>query len=313
MKLHLIAIAKKYNWEDRYTQDNPNIFIKIDKEIGDYISFKVFGELQSVSGGSASTGIVDRNGKEIVSPKYISIDLKSLVEGESVEVSRLDKKGEFIYGILSPQFKEVVPCKFNSLLYFSVEDKDFIKAGIKKSSEENLYGLYDAKTFELLLEPVYSDINIYTPGLSLKKLGVINKDGKIGFIDYGGNLLIEPKYDEIEDFYGSFHGKLLKVIKNGLVGLVNTYGIEIVPPIYSQIDDATIDLIPVKKENTGWGLININGKLVTPLKFSREELIAGRPKDRRFRVWQEYEDTFEDESVKKPSLLNKLKDKLKSI
>jgi len=29
MKLHLIAIAKKYSWEDRYTQNNPNIFTKI--------------------------------------------------------------------------------------------------------------------------------------------------------------------------------------------------------------------------------------------------------------------------------------------
>ena len=192
------------------------------------------------------------------------------------------------------------------------QDKCFI-ISVKIFYKDQLgekYGLYDAKTFKLLLEPIYSSIRVYARG----HLGIIEKDRKIGFVDHEGNLLIEPKYDEIADFYGSdLHGKLIIVIKDNLRGIVNTEGIEIVPPIYSQIEESGSDLIPVKKEDSGWGLINTSGKLITPLKFSRDELIVGRPKDRRFRVWQEYEDTFDKEPVKQPSFLNKLKNKLKSI
>lgn len=307
MKLHLIAVTNiKYSWEDRYTKGNPNAFLKIDQEVGNYISFKVF-EGQSASGGVASAGIVDKNGKEIILPKYINtIDLESLVEGKAVEVIRFNENKELIYGILSPEFKEIVPCKFNHLYYFSTtKEKEFLKVQLGEK-----YGLYDAKTFKLLLEPIYSSIRVYARG----HLGIIEKDRKIGFVDHEGNLLIEPKYDEIADFYGSdLHGKLIIVIKDNLRGIVNTEGIEIVPLIYSQIEESGSDLIPVKKEDSGWGLINTSGKLITPLKFSRDELIVGRPKDRRFRVWQEYEDTFDKEPVKQPSFLNKLKNKLKSI
>ncbi len=173
------------------------------------------------------------------------------------------------YGFIDTKGVEVIKCKFNYA-------KDF-SDGLAVFTNGKLYGFID-KTGKKVIDTIYTEANDFSEGIAIckdksgktifiDKKGMIvgktdeklkssffsfsyrfqdgllkyEKDGKVGFLDKTGKIVIQAKYDDV-------HG-----VSNGLIGVC---------------------LNGTKKESTfggtwenGWGFIDKTGKIVIPCKY----------------------------------------------
>ena len=91
------------------------------------------------------------------------------------------------------------------------------------------------------------------------------KTGKFGFIDFKGNVVIEPQYIAVGDFYEG----LAKVIKEKKWGYINYYGEVVIPFVYDGASDFTEGMASVKRSSK-WGFIDKTGKEDVPCRYSSE-------------------------------------------
>lgn len=82
---------------------------------------------------------------------------------------------------------------------------------------------------------------------------LIKKDGKLGFIDQNGNLVVAPQYDSIEKF-GAHGVSWALVEKDGKLGFIDKQGKEVVKPQYEMIDHFGTYGPP-------WALVRKDGRL----------------------------------------------------
>jgi hypothetical protein len=131
----------------------------------------------------------------------------------------------------------------------------------------------------------------------------VMKNGKTGFRDLDGNIVIEPKFDNAEmfsegfstvqlgerfglidqkgnyvlpltafEYLGSVHNGLVSFRKNSKYGFVNTKGQEVIRPQYDWVDDFSEGLCVVRndfeKPGSGkYGYIDTTGKIIIDLQF----------------------------------------------
>jgi hypothetical protein len=78
------------------------------------------------------------------------------------------------------------------------------------------------KTGKIVSEPQWDLLGhcYYEDGI------IVKRDGKYGFTDHKGNMIVEPIY---EDSHRSFRGGFVPVKRNGKWGLINQYGKEVIP------------------------------------------------------------------------------------
>ena len=88
-------------------------------------------------------------------------------------------------------------------------------------------------------------------------LAAFKRDGKAGFIDVTGKVVIEPQWDEARDFSES----LAAVKQNGLVGFIDKSGKPVIKPHWEMVDDFH-DVLAAVKENGKCGFIDKTGKVV---------------------------------------------------
>jgi hypothetical protein len=102
-----------------------------------------------------------------------------------------------------------------------------------------------------------------SPASQPKTLLVISKDGKYGFADLDGKVVIEPKFDEVqEDFSEGFAWVKL----NDKYGFVNLKG-QVAIPLKFDAAVAFSEELSAVKLNNGWGFINKNGEFVITPTF----------------------------------------------
>lgn len=82
---------------------------------------------------------------------------------------------------------------------------------------------------------------------------LIKKDGKFGFIDQQGNVVVAPQYDSIEK-YGAHGVSWALVEKDGKLGFIDRAGKEVVKPQYEMIDHFGTYGPP-------WALVRKDGRL----------------------------------------------------
>ena len=104
----------------------------------------------------------------------------------------------------------------------SINNRMFLK---KKG--ENKYTMYDSSGSQ----PVAMSFSCDNADLFIENLAAFSNDGKWGFVDSTGNVVIEPKYDEAK----SFHNGYAAVKENGVWGFINKNGEMIIEP---QFEDA---------------------------------------------------------------------------
>lgn len=111
--------------------------------------------------------------------------------------------------------------------------------------------------------------NFPYPELIAKDLQLVGKellqyfeDGKYGFIDHKGKIIIPAKYA----FAGQFHDGLAIILKNEKYGFIDKEGKEIIPCQYDNVFDFSQGRAIVEKEGK-LGVIDVTGNFVFPLKF----------------------------------------------
>ena len=104
----------------------------------------------------------------------------------------------------------------------------------------------------------YVHVNEVACGLSL-----VEKDGKHGYVNKDGKLVIPLKYDEGMNFVDGRAGIMI----GNLWGFVDTTGNEFVRPQYSEVYSFNEGMAAVSK-GENWGFINEEGALVIPMNFT---------------------------------------------
>ena len=90
------------------------------------------------------------------------------------------------------------------------------------------------------------------------------RDGKWGFIDTSGILILEPQFD----FVGSFYHGAATISQGALDGLIDRKGRILFPPQYNEIVPFSDSLLQVRKDKL-FALMNFSGEIVSSWNLMR--------------------------------------------
>jgi hypothetical protein len=93
---------------------------------------------------------------------------------------------------------------------------------------------------------------------------MVSKDGKYGYINAKGKVLVQPVYDYLGWSFPT--DSLTYVKKDGKYGYINAKGKLVIKPVYDNVD-AFHNGIAVVKKNGKWGVINTKGKFIVKAKY----------------------------------------------
>ena len=237
------------------TKSQKQILVKKDKtEVlnGDYdeiISILKNPENGVIYKKDNKYGIMDLSGKTIINSTYD--DLK---EGKSGSIiAKKDDK----YGIIDMQGNTKVEFKYNSIIFnekgdlYIAEDENYNNEVLNSNYEVKLSGmvtdLNDEKGYiEIKQDDGYKYYNFKfeeqkeSDVFSSNTLFVSKKNGKYGFVDKDGNVIVDYIYDDVskQNEFG-FAG----IKKDGKWGSVDRNGKIVQEPTYSLEDNLQIDFI----------------------------------------------------------------------
>ncbi|WP_267403824.1 MULTISPECIES: WG repeat-containing protein [unclassified Chryseobacterium] len=112
----------------------------------------------------------------------------------------------------------------------------------------------------LRLKGDYDEIRIFSEGLA-----AIKKNGKWGFIDNRGDIVIPIQYEHAN--YFSSNG-LCAVGKNGKSGFINRKGAEIIPIVYDKVSQEEKDDNVIVNKNGKWAVFDNEGKQLTDFIYT---------------------------------------------
>jgi hypothetical protein len=168
--------------------------------------------------------------------------------------------GNLLFGLLSKDGKELLPCEYDMIRYNSVDKLIFVK---NKNDKE---GLYDY-TLKPILKEEYNSIEGWEAG-DKSKLLEISKDGKQGLATKTGKIITSSEYTSISfmDYGANSYYEISKDKKKGILDLT---GKEIIPPQYNSIFpefEGGCPFLSVEKDGK-FGWIDKTGKVLLPLIY----------------------------------------------
>lgn len=120
------------------------------------------------------------------------------------------------------------------------------------------------------------------PSLGGKVISFI-ENGKHGFKDSKGKIIIPPKFEHIQECFNSFW-----VVREGsLSGIIDTNGVVRIPPKYLHIGCSSPREIGFRINNAGfWGMANMDDKVLIPFNYENISIpINGLVKVKRNGLW----------------------------
>lgn len=164
-------------------------------------------------------GFVDINGKEVVPCKYSLAENNILflndgsVNDGSAKVAITDRYGFAKYGYVNMNGEEFIPCIYDDCQLAS-------KDGIAIVSDSGKYSCFDIAKGKVI-SAQYSKIEYFSGGMARVSNETPNYEFKFGYIDKTGKEIIPCQFDYAE--LDSTKG-LIKVSKNGKYGYYDTNG-----------------------------------------------------------------------------------------
>jgi len=164
--------------------------------------------------------------------------------------------------------------------------------------ELGLWGYRNPTTEEICIRPIFDEVGEFVGNIAPVKIGK-----RWGLIDRKGQMVVEPKFDEIGPFFESFFGgsvsKLVALVKDGddvgfihengkmvneyddigslneqglalakkdgKFGFIDTTGKEIIPPVYDEVESFNEQGLAMVKKDGKSGFIDQTGKEIIPL------------------------------------------------
>ncbi|MBL4655093.1 MAG: WG repeat-containing protein, partial [Bacteroidia bacterium] len=111
-------------------------------------------------------------------------------------------------------------------------------------------------TLQFLTAIIFGQVNV--------KLLPVRVDGKWGYIDTTGSVIIKPKFDKAQFFTNDDYAV---ISKDGLVGIIDLKGTMILEPYYEDLKIIDENRIGFRKDSL-WGMIDKSGKMIMPLLFN---------------------------------------------
>lgn len=237
----------------------------------------------SIFGVTPYFGLIEKNGKEVVKPKYTS-PIGEFHDGMA-EIYRNDK-----FGFIDQSGKEVIKPQYDANGY----DYEF-REGLAHVTKGDKDGFIN-KTGKLIVPLKYFDAKNFSDGLALVSL-----KEKYGYINKSGKQVIKLQYDFASSFseglaVAGINGKLflinkkgkrIKALKDyfidedavftegmfmiqhpdyGMYGFINKSGKQVTKRYYDAASNFSEGLASVGYKNK-YGFINKAGKEVIPLKY----------------------------------------------
>lgn len=93
----------------------------------------------------------------------------------------------------------------------------------------------------------------------------IKKDGKYGFIDKKGKIVIEPRFDRV---WRGFNKEGFAIVRqDNKDGVINKNGDFLIKPIFLAINEFSEGVMSVKNQDGKYGFIDINGNIIIDFKL----------------------------------------------
>ena len=215
-------------------------------------------------------GLLNPAGKQILDYKYTQIRYETDSDWVYMPAPYFQICTENGWGVSDSTGKILLPAKYDQITMTGQDSLLVVTGKINDVYQQQLFELKG----QLVIPGYYSDIkaavtdkNIDSPAISYYRLE--NKD-QFGLYNPHSKLLIQPQYEQIQDFqfYTKFpHAAVLK--KSGLQGIldINTGNVIIEPSFNSiETDNLPSGLALVDKNNT-YGLFDyLHQKMVIPLQ-----------------------------------------------
>lgn len=230
-------------------------------------------------------GVINNNGDVLVLPLYDEIDIPN-------------------------PSKPVFICMYN----YNQEKNQYNIKVLNDKSEQILYQYFIVEAIKI--NPTISNIPYEKSVLKIKQ------NEKYGLIDFNGNVIVEPEYEEIDSF--NYKEGLLLVKNNGKYGVINIDGEEVIKTKYDYIESdgyyeqssgyKKVGFIVGENNNNSYklGYINYKGEKILDIKYNQieriynsnenddtyliafENEIAGFYKNNQNIIQHEYEDIIYD-------------------
>lgn len=212
-------------------------------------------------------GIIDTSGK--VLSEFIYSDIKVYKEHiflkkDGYWYKRTGKNLELVQQTIFPPKDSVSE---TVLPYEITRIENGLKWNIKNLGLDFVFDTYaQAKLWLDSIEkkPKSENLKKYSTIAYYEGIGVIKVKGKFGCIDSIGNLIVEPKYDEITPFKNGF--AMVRI--GNFWGMINRKGKEVISCMHEYLGTPNEGRIEFKK-NDKIGFLNTEGKVVIKPEYDR--------------------------------------------
>lgn len=238
------VINPKYSYAEEFQQNGLAVVSKdsllgIIDEQGNYVAEPKYQVITNFSEGLAAAAddkgyyIIDEKGREITTKPYTII---GKFQNGRVAFAITNPDGKWVYGYLDRQGKEIIPAKYQ----FGEDFKEGKALVQTKDGEYVLIGLNG----ENLKVYKYSLVDLRSEGLlAFKK----DTEGKFGFIDENGEVIIQPQYTGVQAFRDGRAAVNIAEDYGNEYGLIDRNGNFVIRPEYNDINPLGEDRIAVGK------------------------------------------------------------------
>ena len=148
--------------------------------------------------------------------------------------------------------------------------------GLAQVKKDGKWGFVDTSG-QIIVIPQFDWVWSFSEGFAM-----VQKDRKWGLIDISGQIVVTPQFDAVWDFSKGF----ALVYKDGKLGFVDTSGQIVVAPQFDDVKDFFQGLAPIKKDGK-WGFVDTSGQIVIAPQFEevRGSFKNGTATVTRFGEW----------------------------